>query len=169
MTVLRKKKFQEQQLAKCEANLNNIQEMIDSIEFAQLQKKVFDSLKVGNETLTSLNNEMSVEDIEALMDESDEALAVQREIEEAIAGSLTDTDNEELESELNDLEVNMMEEKTLEMPSVPVQAPQKAEAEGEEEEEEGVEGEEEEEGEGEQQQQTAKKEKSKKKVAALAN
>jgi len=111
LLVLKKKKRQEQLLQQSEAQLDNVQQMIDSVEFAQMEKDVFEKLKSGNEVLTALNKEMSIEKIDALMEETEEALAVRREIEEALAGHLTTEDDAEIEAELAGLdELNDEEE-----------------------------------------------------------
>ena len=135
LLVMKKKKRQEQLLAQSEAQLDNVQQMIDSVEFAQMEKDVFDKLKAGNETLTALNKEMSVEKVEALMADTEEALAAQREIEEALAGHLVgDTDDAEFEDELAALDEEEEEEIAAKMPNVP-----KTQAKAEEEDEEEVE------------------------------
>ena len=133
LLVMKKKKRQEQLLAQCEAQLDNVSQMIDSVEFAQMEKDVFDKLKSGNEVLTALNKEMSVEKVEALMSETEEALAAQREIEEALAGYLTTEDDADIVEELAALDAEQEEELAAQMPDVPeteaeAAAPQKAKA-----------------------------------------
>lgn len=137
LLVMKKKKRQEQLLAQSEAQLDNVQQMIDSVEFAQMEKDVFDKLKAGNETLTALNKEMSVEKVEALMADTEEALAAQREIEQALAGHLVgDTDDDaEFEEELAALDEEEEAEVAAKLPNVPkTQAKAEEEEEGEEEE-----------------------------------
>lgn len=51
---------------------------IDSVEFAQMEKRVFDGLKAGNEVLKEIHAEMSVEAVEELMADTKEALAFQQ-------------------------------------------------------------------------------------------
>jgi len=134
--VLKKKKRQEQLIAQSEAQLDNVSQMIDSVEFAQMEKDVFEKLKSGNEVLTALNKEMSIEKIDALMEETEEALAVQREIEEALAGHLTTEDDADIEEELaalDELQDEENEKVVAEMPDAPKA---KVEAEAEEDEKE---------------------------------
>jgi len=134
LLVLKKKKRQEQLIAQSQAQLDNVSQMIDSVEFAQMEKDVFDKLKSGNEVLTQLNKEMSVEKVEALMEETEEALAARREIEEALAGHLTPEDDAEIEEELaalNDLDEEEAEDVAAKLPDAP-----KSKIEVEEEEEE---------------------------------
>jgi len=52
---------------------------VATIEFAQIEVKVVEGLKLGNEVLKELNNQLRVEDIEHLMAETEDARA-QREV-----------------------------------------------------------------------------------------
>jgi len=135
LLVLKKKKRQEQLLHQSEAQLDNIEQMIDSVEFAQMEKDVFDKLKSGNEVLTQLNKELSVEKIDALMEETEEALAVQREIEEALAGHLSTEDDAEIEDELAALNDEEADEVAAKLPDAPKSKVVVEEEEDEEEEE----------------------------------
>lgn len=75
--ALKKKKMQEQMLSKAEASLENVQTMVDSVEFAEMEARVFEGLKAGNEVLKELNEEMSIEKVENLMEETREAMEYQ--------------------------------------------------------------------------------------------
>jgi len=92
LLALKKKKYQEQLLSKTDAQLSNIQEMIDSIEFAQMEKKIFDSLKEGNTVLKEIHSQMSIEDIDNLMLDTQEAIEYQNQVEEALYGKLSSED-----------------------------------------------------------------------------
>src|SRR4051812_19921063 len=50
---------------------------MSSIEFASIQTKVFDALKAGNTVLQAINAEVSIDEVEKLMDESAEAIEYQ--------------------------------------------------------------------------------------------
>jgi len=112
--ALKKKKYQEQLLTKSENQLSSLQEMIDSVEFSQMEQKVFESLKAGNDVLKEIHSQMSIDEIDQLMEDTQEAIAYQKEIEEALAGQLTSEDEDDVLAELEELE-----RATLEMPSVP--------------------------------------------------
>jgi len=88
--------------------------MIDSVEFAQMEQKVFESLKAGNEVLKEIHSQMSIDEIDQLMEDTQEAIAYQKEIEEALSGQLTSEDEDAVLEELEELE-----KATLELPSVP--------------------------------------------------
>eukprot|EP01137_Pigoraptor_chileana_P021699 Opistho-2@85727 len=53
--LLKKKKYQESLLEKTEQQLMNLEEMVNSIEFALVEQKVIEGLKTGNDVLTELN------------------------------------------------------------------------------------------------------------------
>ncbi|PRP83784.1 charged multivesicular body protein 6-B [Planoprotostelium fungivorum] len=114
LLALKKKKYQLSLLEKTEGQLSNVGEMIDSIEFAQIEVKVFEGLKEGTKVLKELNDQMKIEDVEKLMEEAAEANETRQRIEEALSGKLTEDDEEEVLAELAKLE-----EEELNLPSVP--------------------------------------------------
>ena len=112
MRCLRRKKMQTKSLENLEVQFDNLQQMIDTVEFAKIEKDVFDGLKqglcgwflsyiVGNEVLKELQKEMSVEDVEKLMDETQEAMEWQKEIDALLGESLTPEDDEAAQEELD--------------------------------------------------------------------
>jgi len=117
---LRKKKNQENLLKQADANLQNIEEMINSIEFAQVQHKIFESLKQGNEALKKLQT-MSVEDVEELLLDTKEAIEHQQEIDRLLSEQLTPEDDADILKELQDLQSLPEEipEEPLVLPDVP--------------------------------------------------
>ena len=44
--------------------------MVNQIEFLDLESKVFEGLKAGNQVLEQISKQMSVEDVEQLMDDT---------------------------------------------------------------------------------------------------
>jgi charged multivesicular body protein 6 len=102
---------------------------VDSIEFSQMEMKVFTGLKQGNEALKEIHNEMSIEAVEQLMSDTQDAIDYQnvcdgvcfvvcnmfeckiyvvdlfiQEIDELMSGKLTEEDNEAILAELEELE-----------------------------------------------------------------
>ena len=51
---------------------------MDTIEFAQIEMKVVEGLKTGNECLEQMHKIMSVEDVEQVMSDTQEAIEYQR-------------------------------------------------------------------------------------------
>ncbi|XP_034948584.1 charged multivesicular body protein 6-A [Chelonus insularis] len=116
LSLLRKKKFQEQVLSKTDGQLENLERMVHDLEFAQIETKVIDGLKIGNIALKKLHDILSISEIEKVMDETKEGIEKQREIDELISGELTAEDEDEVVAELDAL---FDQETTETMPEVP--------------------------------------------------
>eukprot|EP00727_Mastigamoeba_balamuthi_P011498 m51a1_g6971 hypothetical protein (218) ;mRNA; f:103746-104630 len=104
LIALKKRKYQQKLLERSEQQLTTVQQMVDDVEFAQMEAQVFEGLRKGNEVLAALNKEMSVEQIEDLMAETQEAAAYQREIDQAMSGLLSPEDQADVDEELAALE-----------------------------------------------------------------
>jgi len=90
--------------------------MIGSIEFAQMEQKIFEGLKQGNQVLQEINSQMSIEEVENLMLDTEEAIAYQNEISEILSGKLTNEDEDAIEEEYAALEKAALAEN---MPDAP--------------------------------------------------
>ncbi|KAG0274670.1 Vacuolar protein sorting-associated protein 20 [Linnemannia exigua] len=136
LLALRRKKFQESLLEKTVLQMTNLDELTMSIEQAMVEKQVFAGLEAGNQVLKELHKEMSLADVEKLMDETADSIAYQNEIDELLSTRLSVADEEDIEQEL-DL---MIEEETKAMlPKTPVSAlPELEQQEVEEEDEEPI-------------------------------
>ena len=53
--LLKKKRYLEGLLGNTDTQLENLQQMVDTIEFTQIEVKVVDGLKQGNEALNQLH------------------------------------------------------------------------------------------------------------------
>ncbi len=76
--LLKKKRYLESLLDKTDQQLENLQQMVDTIEFAQIGMKVVEVLKKGNECLEQMHKIMSVEDVEQVMSDTQEAIEYRR-------------------------------------------------------------------------------------------
>ncbi len=76
--LLKKKRYLESLLDKTDQQLDNLQQMVENIEFAQIEIKVAEGLKTGNKCLEELHKFMSLEDVENIMSETQEAIEYQR-------------------------------------------------------------------------------------------
>ncbi len=125
LLALRRKKFQQSLLAKTDAQLQTLEELTSSVEFAQVQKDVMFGLQQGTKVLKQINAEMGgIENVEKLMGENDEARAYQREVSEMLGGQMSNQDEDEVEDELEELEGEIVGSKTEEAVEFP-NAPQK--------------------------------------------
>ncbi|KXS16958.1 hypothetical protein M427DRAFT_89674, partial [Gonapodya prolifera JEL478] len=107
MLALRKKKYQETLIQRTDEQLFMLEKMastvVDTIQYKEVEKKFLDSLAQGNEVLKRLNAETSVEKVDALMQDTADAIAYQKEVSDAIGSSLTDRDEADVEAELERL------------------------------------------------------------------
>nr|Q54KZ4.2 RecName: Full=Charged multivesicular body protein 6; AltName: Full=Vacuolar protein-sorting-associated protein 20 [Dictyostelium discoideum] len=104
LLALKKKKYQEKMLDESFANLQNIEELIANVEQAEIQVRIFESLKQGNESLKEIQKEMSLEDVENLMEETAEAIQYQNDISEALSGKFSKEEEDDLLNELDEME-----------------------------------------------------------------
>eukprot|EP00823_Brevimastigomonas_motovehiculus_P006466 TRINITY_DN5354_c0_g1_i1.p1 TRINITY_DN5354_c0_g1~~TRINITY_DN5354_c0_g1_i1.p1 ORF type:complete len:242 (+),score=75.18 TRINITY_DN5354_c0_g1_i1:68-793(+) len=118
LLALKKKKYQQSLLEKTEKQLMNVEELINSIEFAAVQQQVFDALKVGSTCLSNINEQMKIEDVEKIMDDSKEAIEYQNKISEMLGTELTEGDNKAIEEEFAKMQQEMV---TPEVPTKPLQ------------------------------------------------
>ncbi len=85
---------------------------------------MLDGLKTGNEALKKANEMFSIEEIEAIMDDTAEAVEKQKEIDSLLSGQLTAEDEDDVLKELDDLVASEAvgddnQEEVGELPEVP--------------------------------------------------
>ncbi|XP_047427897.1 charged multivesicular body protein 6-like [Mugil cephalus] len=123
LLLLKKKRYQDQLLDKTENQISNLERMVQDIEFMQIEMKVIEGLKVGNDCLKSMHEIMSIEDVEKILDETQEAIEYQRQIDEVLAGALTQEDEDAVLAELDAItqgeDVTLPEVPTEPVPEVP--------------------------------------------------
>lgn len=123
LLLLKKKRYQDQLLEKTESQISNLERMVQDIEFMQIEMKVIEGLKVGNECLKSMHEVMSIEDVEKILDETQESIEYQRQIDEMLAGALTQEDEEAVLAELEAItqgeDVTLPEVPTEDLPDIP--------------------------------------------------
>lgn len=122
LLLLKKKRYQDQLLEKTESQISNLERMVQDIEFMQIEMKVIEGLKVGNECLKSMHEVMSIEDVEKILDETQESIEYQRQIDEMLAGALTQEDEEAVLAELEAItqgeDVTLPEVPTEDLPDI---------------------------------------------------
>lgn len=76
--LLKKKKYLENLIHKTSIQLSNIEQLVNDIEFAQIEVEVLDGLKCGNKALQDIQKVMSLDDAERIMSEAQDAVEYQR-------------------------------------------------------------------------------------------
>ncbi|XP_054834857.1 charged multivesicular body protein 6 [Eublepharis macularius] len=113
--LLKKKRYQEQLLDKTDNQISNLERMVQDIEFTQIEMKVIEGLRIGNECLNKMHQVMSIEEVERIMDETQEAVEYQRQIDEMLAGSIfTEEDEDAILAELD-----AITQEQIDLPEVP--------------------------------------------------
>ncbi|KAK5054654.1 hypothetical protein LTR84_001545 [Exophiala bonariae] len=105
LLALRRKKYQESLLSKTDSQLEQLEKLTSSVEFAQVQKDVVFGLQQGTQVLNMIHKEMGgLEGVEKMMADTEEARRYQEEISEALAGQMSNEDEDEVEDELEAME-----------------------------------------------------------------
>ncbi|KAK6187586.1 hypothetical protein SNE40_005579 [Patella caerulea] len=118
--LLRKKKFQEGMLVKTDGQLDNIEQMVSNIEFAQIEAEVVKGLENGNNSLKRMHEMFSLDDVERIMDDTKDSIEYQQEINALISGGLTQEDEDDVLAELNEiLQQSGESEANINLPDVP--------------------------------------------------
>jgi charged multivesicular body protein 6 len=78
LLCLKKRKFQESLIGRTEQQLWNLEQLTHTIEFALVEKQMIEGLRVGNEVLHAIHEEMSLDNVEKLMEDTREAVDYQQ-------------------------------------------------------------------------------------------
>ncbi|KAJ9165085.1 Charged multivesicular body protein 6 [Coniochaeta hoffmannii] len=123
LLALRRKKYQESLLSKTDGQLEQLEKLTSSVEFALIQKDVLFGLQQGTKVLKEIHAEMGgIEHVEKLMGETADAIAYQKEVSEMLGDKISNQDEDEVEEELAALEAELGgRERTpvVPLPSVP--------------------------------------------------
>lgn len=117
LLLLKKKRYQETVIERTLKQLDQIDRMVHDLEFAEIERRVVEGLRSGNEALKQMNQMFSLDEIEKIMEDTRESVEYQEEIANLISGKLSETDLEEVETEFELL--MSAEDKKLNLPEVP--------------------------------------------------
>ncbi|KAF2073833.1 hypothetical protein CYY_004860 [Polysphondylium violaceum] len=114
----RKKKLEDILLKRRDAN-SKIEDLLYSIESAQSNQQIYETLITGVSTLKTVNEKLTVDQVDNIMDDYQDAMANQREIDEVVRTGLgsidsmssIDVDEDQLEKELEQMEKDQEKEK----------------------------------------------------------
>lgn len=80
LLVLKFKRFKEKELDGIDSKLLTVQTQINHIEWASINVTVLNAIEAGTKELNRIHEERSVEDVERLLEESNEAVEVSQSI-----------------------------------------------------------------------------------------
>jgi charged multivesicular body protein 6 len=103
LLVLKLRRFKDNEVNKVEGELMSVLEMIETVEWEHANMEVLRALKAGTASLNKLHEEMSLDDVSDLLEETNEAIEVENQINSMLAGQLDIGDNSEIERELAEL------------------------------------------------------------------
>ncbi|PFH54776.1 hypothetical protein AMATHDRAFT_310 [Amanita thiersii Skay4041] len=124
--ALRRRKYQQSMLVKTDTQLENLEQLVSTIEFSLVEVSVFHGLKQGNEVLKQIHKEMNPETVEKLLEETQEAREYQTEISAMLANTLTTDEEEAVQEELEQIQAEVIQEEKgqeVQLPSVPTVQP----------------------------------------------
>ena len=104
--LMKLRQHKQKQMTDADAQLLQVQNLVDTINFEKENIKVFAALKVGKEALEGIHKEMSVDKVLDLMDSLEDQSDITRQIADVLGGSLgaVSYSDDELNAELLTLE-----------------------------------------------------------------
>ena len=105
LAILKRNKYRTKLLNNAGLQLDNIETLTNSLEFQVVQNKVNDSMKAGNNALSLLMKEMSVDDVADLMADTRENIEKAEEISRLLSGEgmLDAAETDAVESSLDEM------------------------------------------------------------------
>lgn len=123
LVVLRRKKCMEEILSKTDTQLYTLEQLVNDIEYTQIEVSVVEGLKVGTEALKQLNSLMSIDDIQQMIEDNEEAAQKQREISDILQGSTVRYDENDLLKELENYAEENREKENVQKEEKPIIVP----------------------------------------------
>ncbi|ODV84177.1 hypothetical protein CANARDRAFT_182405, partial [[Candida] arabinofermentans NRRL YB-2248] len=123
MLALKKKKYQLNLLETIEKQSNILEELINTIEFKLIEKDVLYGLEQGNHVLKQLNNEMSIDKVEKIMDDSEEGIRYQEELSERLGELMPKSLEDEVDLEFEEMEREELQRQKNVIDQVPIVLP----------------------------------------------
>jgi len=128
LIALRRRKYQEGLLVKTDGQLENLEQLVSTIEFSLVEVSVLHGLKQGNAVLKEIHKELNVESVERLLEETAEAREYQREIDNILMNSLSLDEEDAVQAELKELQQEALraqhnEDTTILLPDAPITEP----------------------------------------------
>ncbi|EPS37154.1 hypothetical protein H072_9227 [Dactylellina haptotyla CBS 200.50] len=99
LLALQKRKYQEQLLNKTDKQLETLEQLTTSVEFALIQKDVLYGLQQGNTVLKQIEKEMSIERAEKILSDTEDGIAYQNQLSDLIVRNMSNEDQDAVDEE----------------------------------------------------------------------
>ncbi|KAF8807703.1 hypothetical protein BYT27DRAFT_7165730 [Phlegmacium glaucopus] len=127
LIALRRRKYQQSLLTKTDAQIENLEQLVSTIEFSLIEVSILHGLKQGNDILREIHKEMNVESVEKLLEETAEAREYQKEVGDMLSNHLSLDEEDAVQKELLELQQDIAAESKgpldMELPSIPSSKP----------------------------------------------
>ena len=118
LRILKIRKMKVSALSQAREKILNLDGMLLQIESQEMSVEMANAVKNGTEALNAIHKVMSVEAVEKLMEENEEALATVQEIEDILGGENSNLiDEDELEEEL--MKLSGVRDEVQKLPDAP--------------------------------------------------
>jgi len=127
LIALRRRKYQQSLLTKTDEQMENLEQLVSTIEFSLIEVSMLHGLQQGNDILKEIHKEMNVESVEKLLEETAEAREYQKEVGDMLSNNLSLDEEEAVQKELLELQQDIATESKvpldIELPSIPSSKP----------------------------------------------
>ncbi|KAG9122466.1 ESCRT-III subunit protein snf7 [Ceratobasidium sp. 392] len=125
--ALRRKKLHEAELEKLYGQRMTLETQLNAIENANLNAETMAAMRQGAQALRDIHGNLTIDKVDATMDQVREQMELTNEISEAISNPLgmtgVDVDEDELKEELAELEQEELNDRLMGADRVPVHTP----------------------------------------------
>lgn len=119
LLVVKIRRLREARIADVDSQLLKLEEMVNTLEWENQQSTVIEALQAGNQALKEIHAVMTVDTVEALMDETRDAIATEQTITDLLNEGLTSDLDQQAQEEFDQLSAEMT---TLDLPEAPKKA-----------------------------------------------
>jgi len=128
LIALRRRKYQQSLLTKTDEQMENLEQLVATIEFSLIEVSILHGLKQGNDILREIHKEMNIESVEKLLEETAEAREYQKEVGDMLSSNLSLDEEEAVQKELLELQQDIAAESKVpldieQLPSIPSSKP----------------------------------------------
>lgn len=121
--LMRVRKLKLQSVTNANNGLLRLEEVLAGIETAQQAQEVIDGIRRGTEVLNAINEQMPVDKVEELLADSADAIAYQRQVDEALTRGMTSDLEHAVDDELRSMMADMAGESEARVPAAPEPLP----------------------------------------------